>query len=139
MKEQKVWLMKTQRKNKDWDWESLKRIFESSNGGEEPLLCDLSDDKGENAEEDNYVSSGVNYYETHLVEDWLQCIICRLWVYENRTEFDDMCSKCDQKKTAKHLTKSCHVWINLCRFILTDPWKTFGQLLLTYSICYKFR
>ncbi|KAF5302838.1 hypothetical protein FQA39_LY02018 [Lamprigera yunnana] len=35
---------------------------------------------------------------TKLVEDWIQCNICMLWVHESCTEFEDICSHCDNKK-----------------------------------------
>ncbi|KAJ8728598.1 hypothetical protein PYW07_006294 [Mythimna separata] len=35
---------------------------------------------------------------TRLIEDWVQCKICMLWVHENCTEYEDMCSNCGKKK-----------------------------------------
>ncbi|KAG5888075.1 hypothetical protein JTB14_028604 [Gonioctena quinquepunctata] len=48
--------------------------------------------------EDNLGGCGDDYYKTQLDEDWLQCVICLLWVHENCTEFEDMCSNCGNKK-----------------------------------------
>lgn len=33
-----------------------------------------------------------------LIEDWVQCKKCMLWVHENCTEYEDMCSNCSTKK-----------------------------------------
>ncbi|CAB3256886.1 unnamed protein product [Arctia plantaginis] len=49
-------------------------------------------------EEDNCRGCGENYYETQLIEDWLQCKVCQFWVHEHCTEFDDSCSKCGKKE-----------------------------------------
>ncbi|KAF9411049.1 hypothetical protein HW555_010051 [Spodoptera exigua] len=73
-------------------------ISESSSDLSEPVLCDTSDEEDKENEADNCAGCGENYYKTRLVEDWLQCLICDRWVHENCTEFDDMCSKCGQKK-----------------------------------------
>lgn len=70
----------------------------SSSDEEQPILCDTSPDEDKENEADNCAECGENYYSTRLIEDWLQCLICHLWVHENCTEFEDMCSKCGQKK-----------------------------------------
>ncbi|CAK1595578.1 unnamed protein product [Parnassius mnemosyne] len=77
---------------------SLRKLSESSDEDEELILCNSSDEEDGNRELDNCVGCGENYYETQLIEDWIQCVICQLWVYENCTEFDDKCSSCGQKK-----------------------------------------
>lgn len=41
------------------------------------------------------VCCGDNYSKTALIQDWLQCNICHLWVHQNWSEFD-MCSECRQ-------------------------------------------
>lgn len=77
---------------------AIRKISDSSGDEEEPILCNSSDSENDEREEDNCVGCGENYYKTQLVEDWLQCTICELWAHENCTEFDNMCSKCGQKK-----------------------------------------
>ncbi|XP_046739416.1 uncharacterized protein LOC124407375 [Diprion similis] len=37
------------------------------------------------------------------------CIICQLWLHENCTEFDNMCSKCGQRKKRELKLKKCTV------------------------------
>ncbi|KAK9681072.1 hypothetical protein QE152_g38604 [Popillia japonica] len=49
-----------------------------------------------------------NYYRTQLVEDWLQCNICKLWVHENCTKFEGMCSNSGNKEKAKTTSSSPH-------------------------------
>lgn len=82
---------------------AVRKLSESSEDEEEPILCD-SDADTEN-EQDNCVGCGENYYTTQLIEDWLQCVICSLWVHENCTEFDNMCCKCGQMKKREEKKK----------------------------------
>lgn len=78
---------------------AVRTISDSScDSEEEPMLYKSSDTDGDEKEEDNCRGCGENYYKTLLVEDWLQCQVCKLWVHENCTEFEDMCSVCGQKK-----------------------------------------
>ncbi|XP_046739568.1 uncharacterized protein LOC124407470 [Diprion similis] len=92
------------------DMKYAKRMISDSSGDEEqPVLCDTSDKKGEGREKENCVGCGENYFETHLIEDWLQCIICQLRLHENCTEFDNMCSKCGQRKKRELKLKKCTV------------------------------
>lgn len=58
----------------------------------------LESDSGNDEDEgDNCVGCGENYFHTKLVEDWIQCKVCRLWCHENCTAYDDCCSKCNPK------------------------------------------
>ncbi|XP_035431937.2 uncharacterized protein C01G6.5-like [Spodoptera frugiperda] len=84
--------------NKNRKRKAVRRMSESSSDLSEPVLCDTSDEEDKENEADNCAGCGENYYKTRLVEEWLQCLICDRWVHENCTEFDDMCSKCGQKK-----------------------------------------
>lgn len=77
---------------------SMKNISESSNDEEEDIILNDSSEEDDSKEEDNCVGCGENYYQTQLIEDWIQCAICLLWVHENCTEFDNICSKCGQHK-----------------------------------------
>ena len=61
-------------------------------------MTNSSDEDGEGNEECNCVDCGDNYSETHLIKDWLQCNMYQVWLHENCTEFDDMCSECKEKK-----------------------------------------
>lgn len=93
--------MKTEKQSTAKKRKAVKQIdrrSESSTSEEEPILCDTSGEEDSENEADNCAGCGENYYKTHLIEDWLQCLICKLWVHENCTPFDDMCSKCGQKK-----------------------------------------
>lgn len=98
----------TIKKNVPRKRKSLRRLSDSSDDDEELVLCDVSDEE-RGGEENICVGCSENYYETLLVEDWLQCNICKLWVHENCTEFDDMCSKCGKKMKHDLKNKRCLV------------------------------
>ncbi|CAG4974913.1 unnamed protein product [Colias eurytheme] len=76
-------------------------------------LSDTSDDiplkllsgKRNLDEKDNCRGCGENYYETLLVEDWLQCVVCQFWVHEHCTEFETMCSGCGEEEKRRLKTK----------------------------------
>jgi hypothetical protein len=83
---------------------AIRRLSDSS--GDVPLAIISKNKKKKNLKgKDNCRGCGENYYETILVEDWLQCTICMFWVHENCTEFDDACSKCGQEKKKRLRTK----------------------------------
>lgn len=63
----------------------------------EPILLESGDSSPVERFADDCVGCGENYYETQLIEDWVQCIICKRWAHENCTEFDDKCHPCGQK------------------------------------------
>lgn len=80
-----------------------KAIRRLSNSSDDAAIKD-ENKKNKLNENDNCRGCGENYYETLLVEDWLQCKLCQFWIHENCTEFDDMCSKCGQE--TKRLLKN---------------------------------
>ncbi|CAB3223714.1 unnamed protein product [Arctia plantaginis] len=90
-KDQKVTNKPKARKRK-----AIRRISETSCDEEDVVLC--SDTENMDDEVNNCKRCGENHYKTKLVEDWIQCLICELWVHENCTEFEDVCSECGQKK-----------------------------------------
>ncbi|CAG9788966.1 unnamed protein product [Diatraea saccharalis] len=55
---------------------------------DQPILLESRDSSPVELYVDDCVGCGGNYHET---EDWIQCIICKRWLHENCTEFDDKC------------------------------------------------
>lgn len=77
---------------------AIRRLSDSSCEEIPIVFNDTSESESEDREKDNCRGCGDNYYRTQLAEDWIQCNICMLWVHENCTEFEDMCSYCGNKK-----------------------------------------
>ena len=72
---------------------AIRRLSDSSDDVPLKILANTNK-KIKLNKKDDCRGCGENYYQTLLVEDWLQCTVCQFWVHENCTEFDDMCSKC---------------------------------------------
>lgn len=71
-----------------------RKRYSDTEDEDEPVLLESGDSSAEEDDINNCVGCGENYYQTKLIEDWIQCIVCKRWVHENCTEFDDKCHPC---------------------------------------------
>ncbi|XP_060806689.1 uncharacterized protein LOC132903177 [Amyelois transitella] len=85
----------------------MKNLEESSDMENEiqPIYLESGDSSPIESCIDDCVGCGDNYYQTELIEDWIQCMICKRWVHENCTEFDDKCHPCGKIEKEKAKSK----------------------------------
>lgn len=87
---------------------AIRRLSHSSDNSSTSIPLSILPEKNKKQkldENDNCRGCSVNYYETVLKEDWLQCTVCHFWVYEHCTPFENMCSRCGRVWTRKKKIK----------------------------------
>lgn len=76
---------------------AIRRLSDNSDDIPLKMLSDKNK-KRKLDKKDDCRGCGENYYETLLIEDWLQCTVCQFWVHEHCTAFETMCSRCGEEK-----------------------------------------